>query len=98
MKMNQFRSILAVAVVAASIIASVSPAQAFTWDDLWGAVKKGVEKGLRDAAQSASEKSNDSTSESTQTTSTNPSEQPNILNNNSEPLQGEDDINDTYFE
>jgi hypothetical protein len=43
MKIKQFRSILAIAVVAASVTASVSPAQAFTWDDLWNAVKRGYE-------------------------------------------------------
>jgi hypothetical protein len=60
MKMKQFRSILAVAVVAASITASISPAQAFTWEELWGAVKTGVQKGFQDAAQSSAEKYNDS--------------------------------------
>ena len=60
MKMKQFRSILAVAVVAASITASISPAQAFTLEELWGAVKTGVQKGFQDAAQSSAEQSNGS--------------------------------------
>jgi hypothetical protein len=42
MKMNQFRAILAVAVVAASITTNLSPAQAFTWDDVWNTVKQAV--------------------------------------------------------
>jgi hypothetical protein len=58
MKMKQFRSILALAVVAASVTTSISPAQAFTWEELWGAVKTGVQKGFQDAAQSSAEKSN----------------------------------------
>jgi hypothetical protein len=60
MKTKQFRSILALAVVAASITTNLSPAQAFTWDELWGAVKTGVEKGFNNAAQSAAEQSNGS--------------------------------------
>jgi hypothetical protein len=43
MKMNQFRSILAVVTVATSIAASISPAKAFTWNDLWRTVRKGAE-------------------------------------------------------
>ena len=43
MKIKQFRSILALAVVTASVTASLSPAQAFTWDDAWNAVKRGYE-------------------------------------------------------
>jgi hypothetical protein len=43
MRIKQFRSILAIATVAISIAASVVPAQAFTWDDLWQSVKRGYE-------------------------------------------------------
>jgi hypothetical protein len=43
MKIKQFRAILAVATVVTSIAASSLPAQAFTWDDLWNAVKKSGE-------------------------------------------------------
>lgn len=43
MKTKQFRSILAVAVVAASIATSIAPAQAFTWDDFWQSFKQGLE-------------------------------------------------------
>ena len=43
MKTKQFRSILALAVVAASVATSLSPAQAFTLDDLVNAVKRGYE-------------------------------------------------------
>jgi hypothetical protein len=43
MKMKQFRSILVVTIIAASITASLSPAQAFTWDDLWNVVKSRAE-------------------------------------------------------
>ena len=43
MKIKQFRSILALAVVVASVTSSISPAQAFTWDELWNAVKRGYE-------------------------------------------------------
>jgi hypothetical protein len=60
MKIKQFRSILALAVVAASVTTSISPAQAFTWEELWGAVKTGVQKGFQDAAQSSAEKYNNS--------------------------------------
>ncbi len=42
--MNKFRSILAIATVATSITASVLPAQAVTWEELWGAVKQGYER------------------------------------------------------
>jgi hypothetical protein len=69
MKMKQFRSILALAVVAASVTTSILPAQAFTWEELWGAVKTGVQKGFQDAAQSSAEKSNASNNgETTQET------------------------------
>jgi hypothetical protein len=60
MKIKQFRSILALAIVAASVTTSISPAQAFTWEELWGAVKTGVQKGFQDAAQSSAENSNTS--------------------------------------
>jgi hypothetical protein len=43
MKIKQFRSILGIATVAISIAASIAPAQAFTWDDLWQSVKRGYE-------------------------------------------------------
>jgi hypothetical protein len=43
MKIKRFRSILAVAVVVASITTSLSPAQAFTWEDAWNAIKRGYE-------------------------------------------------------
>jgi hypothetical protein len=43
MKTKQFRSILAVAVMAASITTSLTPAQAFTWDDFWQSFKQGLE-------------------------------------------------------
>jgi hypothetical protein len=43
MKLKQFRSILVVTIIAASITASLSPAQAFTWDDLWNVVKSRAE-------------------------------------------------------
>jgi hypothetical protein len=42
-KTKQFRSILAVTVVAASITTSLAPAQAFTWDDFWQSFKQGLE-------------------------------------------------------
>jgi hypothetical protein len=43
MKMNQFRSILAVATVAISITASSLPSQAFTLEELWGFLNRGSE-------------------------------------------------------
>jgi hypothetical protein len=43
MKMNQFRSILAMATVATSIAASSLPSHAFTWDDLLNVVKQGIQ-------------------------------------------------------
>ena len=43
MKTKQFRSILALAVVTASVATSLSPAQAFTWEDVWNTVRYGVE-------------------------------------------------------
>ena len=43
MKTKKFRSILALAVVTASVATSLSPAQAFTLDDLVNAVKRGYE-------------------------------------------------------
>jgi hypothetical protein len=43
MKMNQFRSILAVATVATSITASSLPSQAFTLDELWQFLNRGSE-------------------------------------------------------
>lgn len=61
MKMNQLRSILAVAVVAASVTASVSPAQAFTWDDLWNAVKRGYENAPSSNPSQESSGSNEAT-------------------------------------
>ncbi len=88
MEMKQFRSILAVAVVAASVTASISPAQAFTWDELWGAVKTGVQKGFQDAAQSSAEKYNGGGNETLQSGSFNDTPQPQRIpqqNNNSAP-------------
>ena len=43
MKTKQFRSILALVVVTASVATSLSPAQAFTLDDLVNAIKRGYE-------------------------------------------------------
>ena len=43
MKIKQFRLILALAVVTASLTTSLSPAQAFTWEDAWNAIKRGYE-------------------------------------------------------
>ena len=43
MKMKQFRPILALAVVTASVATSFSPAQAFTWEDVWNTVRYGTE-------------------------------------------------------
>jgi hypothetical protein len=58
MKMNQFRSILAIATVATSITASSLPSQAFTWDDLWQSVKRGYENAQ--PSHSSPQPSNDS--------------------------------------
>lgn len=43
MKTRKIRSILALAAVVTSITASLSPAQAFTWDDVWNTIKKSAE-------------------------------------------------------
>ena len=43
MKTKQFRSILALAVVTAAVATSLSPAQAFTWEDVWNTVRYGTE-------------------------------------------------------
>jgi conjugal transfer/entry exclusion protein len=79
MRTKYFRSILAVSTVAASITINLSPAQAFTWDDLMNTVRTGLEKGLIDAAQSAAQSS----------------EQLNVPNNNSNPPQGGNGMNNT---
>jgi hypothetical protein len=83
MKTEQFRSILAIIAVSVSITTNLSPAQAFTLDDLLNTVRKGLEKGLIDAAVDASTDINSSKA--------------NVLNNNSEPTQGGGDIDDIPF-
>jgi hypothetical protein len=89
MKMKQSRSILAVAVVAASITASISPAQAFTWEELWGAVKTGVQKGFQDAAQSAAEQSNGSSQAAPESESSNSGSQQGNYTEQSSPAPQE---------
>jgi hypothetical protein len=79
------QSILAIVAMFASITTSFEPAQAFTWDEFWNAVKPGVEKGLIDAAQSAERRAFTDLPE------------PNVSNNNSEPSQGDDDIDEIPF-
>lgn len=99
MKMNQFRSILTVATVAISIAASISPAQAFTWDDLWRTVIRGSENTFPDTStlpQQLNNASNDesmtsllASSRESQPSAPAPSgfpNQPNHSNNNSAQL------------
>ena len=43
MRTKQFRSILALAVVTASVATSLSPAQAFTWEDVLNTIRYGTE-------------------------------------------------------
>lgn len=87
--MNKFRSILAVAIVATSITASVLPAQAFTLDELWGAVKKGLERAYQAPAEQPVGSNNESPQEATPANS---SEQPSSSSNSSEPSQDDGDI------
>jgi hypothetical protein len=54
--MKRLLSILAIAAMATPIIFSSTPAQALTWDDLWGAVKKGIVSGVQMGAESAVQK------------------------------------------
>jgi hypothetical protein len=63
MKIQQFRSILAVATVVTSITASSLPSQAFSWDDLWGVVKKEVVKELQPSSKSTPSKNESTTSD-----------------------------------
>jgi hypothetical protein len=83
MKLKQFRSILAVATVATSITACSLPSQAFTWDDLWGAVKKGVEKAYQEPSNNSS---NNLESASSSPESSELSDNSNSSSNNSESL------------
>jgi hypothetical protein len=90
MKMNQFRAILAVATVATSITASSLPSHAFTWDDLWNAVKKGAESS---SGSGSSQPSNSSDSIPSAPTSSGFSDNPGVPENRPEPRASNADNN-----
>jgi hypothetical protein len=55
--MKNFRSLLAIAAIATSVSASITPAQALTWDEVWGAVKQGIQSREQQQQQSSSNNS-----------------------------------------
>jgi hypothetical protein len=68
--MENFLSISAIAAMAIPIIFISTPAQALTWDDVWGAVQKGIIQGVQSGAENAVRQ--------------NMTEQPSASNDNSE--------------
>jgi hypothetical protein len=57
--MKNFRSLLAIAAIATSISASISPAQAVTWDELWDAVKQEILRREQPQQQQSSSNNNE---------------------------------------
>jgi DNA mismatch repair ATPase MutL len=55
--MKKLRSILAIAVIATSVSVSISPAQALTWEEIWGAFKQGIQNQAQQQQQSSSNNS-----------------------------------------
>jgi 3-oxoacyl-ACP reductase-like protein len=72
---KNFLSILSATIATTLIATSFSPAQAFTWDDLWGVVKQGVVKSLQESPppQAASAQESPASSSDTSNNSNNTS-------------------------
>jgi hypothetical protein len=105
MKMKQFRSILAVAAVAASITTSLSPAQAIPLSEILDSVGKSILRGVfnlpadrQESTQSPSEQPGQSNSGSTEVIPVSSSEPSSSAGNNLEPSQSDGDIESTPTE
>ncbi len=87
LNMKRFLSISAIVAMAAPVIFISTPAQALTWDDVWGAVQKGVVQGVQAGAENAVRQNITEPSSSSRDSSEKPATEESNNSNNEFPAE-----------